>query len=226
MDTVLIVDDDASIRLMLKEFLVEKGYKVGTATDGRNALFVSRELSPDIILLDVMMPELDGFDFVRAFRKESEIPVIMITAKVDEPDKLTGLQLGADDYVTKPFSMSEVEARIQAVLRRVRGTQGTASRLSLRGVVLDRATRQVTIDGEAVSLTVTEFELLATLMEYPGRVFSRDDLLERLHGFGIDGVARTIDVHVRNLRSKIEPDPPNPTYVSTVYGIGYRFGSD
>lgn len=226
MDTVLIVDDDASIRLMLKDFLVGRGYKVGTAVDGRNALFVSRELSPDIILLDVMMPELDGFDFVRAFRKESSTPIVMVTARVDEPDKLEGLHLGADDYVTKPFSLNEIEARIQAILRRVRGIADTSSRHAVRGVVLDRATRQVMVGGSAVSLTTTEFELLATLIENPGRVFSRDSLLECLHGFDVDGVARTIDVHIRNLRSKIEPDPPKPVYITTVYGVGYRFAAD
>ncbi len=224
---VLIVDDDASIRMMLQDYLVEKGYSVGTATDGRNALFVAREFEPDIILLDVMMPELDGFDFVRAFRNESSVPVIMITAKVDEPDKLTGLGLGADDYVTKPFSLKELEARIQAVLRRVRGPIDQSGRLAARDIVLDRLTHTVTVAGADVDLTTTEFEMLAVLLKAPGRVFSREALLEKLDsdndGFGSDAVPRTIDVHVRNLRSKLEPDPSNPTYVVTVYGVGYRF---
>lgn len=223
MAAILVIDDDISIRTMLREYLTEKGYTVATATNGREGLFVARESNPDLVLLDIMMPEMDGHAFINNFRTESNAPVILLTARVDESDKVEGLDLGADDYVTKPFSLKELNSRIQAVLRRSHAASDPTDVIRAFGITLDRSRRTVVADGKGLALTPTEFELLASLMEAPGRVHTRASLLENLHRYGIDGVERTIDVHVRNLRAKLEPDSRNPRYVLTVHGIGYRF---
>ena len=167
-----------------------------------------------------MMPNLDGFEFMRVFRRDQATPVILLTARVAETDKVVGLELGADDYVTKPFGMQELVARIRAVLRRA--TPAPAAALRAGDLALDRATREVTVADRPVSLTPSEFELLATVLEAPGRVFTREQLLERSQGGEYEGVERTIDVHIRNLRRKIEPDPSRPRYIETVFGVGYR----
>jgi DNA-binding response OmpR family regulator len=219
--TILVVDDHASVRTLVKDYLTEHGYRVVTAADGQEALTIARVERPDLILLDVMMPNLDGFEFMRIFRRGQATPVILLTARVAETDKVVGLELGADDYVTKPFGMQELVARIRAVLRRANPGRAAAG-LRVGDLALDRATREVTVAGRPVALTPSEFELLATLMESPGRVFTREQLLERLQGGEYEGVERTIDVHVRNLRRKIEPDPSRPRYVETVFGVGYR----
>jgi DNA-binding response OmpR family regulator len=223
--TILVVDDKASVRTLVREYLTSEGYRVVTAENGRDALYAARHEHPDLVLLDIMMPEIGGYEFLRAYRRESETPVILLTARLDESDKVLGLELGADDYVTKPFGMRELVARIHAVLRRTRRGTTPADLLRVAGVTLDRGRRLVTVSGSEVHLTPTEFDLLATLMSAPGRVYSRSDLLERLQGIAFEGVERTIDVHVRNLRRKIEPDPGNPRYVETVFGVGYRFCS-
>jgi DNA-binding response OmpR family regulator len=223
MKTILVVDDNPSVRTLVREYLTEQGLRVVTADNGQNALFTARQEKPDLILLDIMMPEMDGYQFVSAYRKESDAPIILLTAKLEETDKVLGLELGADDYVTKPFGMRELLARIRAVLRRVGADSLQSATLNVADVSLDHDTRNVRVDGKSVDLTPSEFDLLAALMESPGRVFSRADLLIKLQGSTFEGVERTIDVHVRNLRTKIEPDPANPRYIETVFGVGYRF---
>lgn len=223
-ETVLIVDDHQSVRTLVADYLGEQGYRVLTASDGNEGLIVARRARPDLVLLDVMMPGLDGFGFLQAFRRDMTAPVILLTARVEETDKVVGLELGADDYVTKPFGMKELVARIRAVLRRIAVAKQPAADeiLHVGNLVLNRATRDVTVAEQQVSLTPSEFTLLHVLMGSPGRVFTREQLLEQLQGNAYEGVERTIDVHIRNLRRKIEPDPTNPRYVETVFGAGYR----
>jgi len=199
---------------------------VVTAGDGQEALFVTRYEKPDLILLDLMMPAMDGYEFMRAHGKERDTPIIILTAKLEENDKVLGLELGADDYITKPFSMRELTARVRAVLRRTGQRQPRAEVLRASDIALDRYDRVVTVADRRVDLTPCEFDLLSTLMSAPGRAFSRLELLDRVQGASFEGYERTIDVHVRNLRTKIEPDPGDPRYVETVYGIGYRFSTD
>lgn len=222
--TILVVDDTASVVRLLREYLSEHGYRIVSATDGREALYVARHEKPDLVLLDIMMPEMDGFEFMKNFRKERDTPVIMLTARLEETDKVIGLELGADDYVTKPFGMSELVARIRAVMRRY-AQQGevTPDILRVGDVVVDKTTRVVKVKEQSVDLTPSEFEILTVLMGAVGRVYSRSELLDSLRQDAFERVERTIDVHIRNLRSKIEPDPANPTYIMTVFGVGYRF---
>ncbi len=225
--TILVVDDKESLRTMVKSYLTQEGFRVVTAANGRDALFVAREEKPDLILLDLMMPEMGGYEFMRTHSREADTPTIILTAKLEESDKVLGLELGADDYVTKPFSMRELTARIRAVLRRAGKTPPEAEVLRARDVVLDRNSRTVQVGSRLLTnLTPSEFDLLAALMSVPGRVYSRADLLELLQGVSFEGYERTIDVHVRNLRTKLEPDPANPTYIETVYGVGYRFAAE
>ncbi len=223
--TLLIVDDEANLREMLKMYLEQEGFRVLTAPNGRVALPIAREQKPDLIILDLMMPEMGGYDFMRTYAKDARTPVIMLTAKVEDSDKIVGLELGADDYVIKPFNVRELIARVRAVLRRAQGATAADAKdfLSVSDITLDRAMRTVEVAGAAVELTKSEFDLLATLMALPGRVFSRLDLLDSLSGDAFEGYERTIDQHVRNLRSKIEPDSRHPIYIETVYGMGYRF---
>jgi two-component system alkaline phosphatase synthesis response regulator PhoP len=224
--TILIVDDKASVRKLVREYLTEEGFRVVTAENGQEALFAARHEKPDLILLDIMMPEMGGYDFMRVYAREKDTPIILLTAKLEESDKVLGLELGADDYVTKPFSMRELVARIRAILRRIEKSISPTEVLRAADVTLDRGSRQVTVGDHAVHLTPTEFDLLATLMSAPGRVFSRLDLLEHLQGIAFEGAERAIDVHIRNLRTKIEPNPGNPRYVETVFGVGYRFSAE
>lgn len=220
---ILVVDDKPQIRTLLKTYLTEEGFAVVTAGDGQQGLITARHEKPDLVILDLMMPEMGGYEFMRIFNREAETPVIILTAKVEENDKVLGLELGADDYVTKPFSPRELTARVRAVLRRV-GKGATAGKiLRAADITLDRSTRLVKVGDRMVELTPSEFELLATLMAAPGRAFSRLELLERTQGDAYAGYERTIDVHIRNLRAKIEPGTSHPRYIETVYGIGYRF---
>jgi DNA-binding response OmpR family regulator/class 3 adenylate cyclase len=221
--TILVVDDKASVRTLVREYLTEAGFNVLTARDGREALMRARQERPDLILLDIMMPEMDGYEFIRAYRRDYQTPIILLTARLEETDKVLGLELGADDYVTKPFGMRELVARIRAVLRRVGQELPPAEVLRVADIVLDRGSRAVEVAGRPVQLTPSEFDLLAALMAVPGRVFSRQDLLMELRGAAFESVERTIDVHIRNLRAKIEPNPAQPCYVETVFGVGYRF---
>ena len=223
--TILMVDDQMSVRTLVQEYLTAEGYHVVVAANGREALYAARYEEPDLILLDIMMPEMGGYDFIRAYRKDHDTPIILLTARLDETDKVLGLELGADDYVTKPFGMRELVARIHAVLRRT-GRQGAqADVLRVGAITLDRSARTVTVAESPVSLTPSEFTLLETLMSDPGRAFSRLDLLEALQGIALEGAESTINVHIRNLRCKIEPDPGRPSYVETVFGVGYRLSS-
>ena len=223
--TILIVDDHADVRTVLNDYLTDVGYTVYMARHGREAMLAARQIKPDLILLDIAMPQMDGLEFLRSYRQDRTTPVIMLTGRGQESDKVLGLELGADDYVTKPFGMPELLARIRAVLRR--GDRGQPTEvLRAADIVLDRGQHSVKVGGRAVSLTPTEFELLAALMAVPGRVLSRGQLLERLQGFVSETLERSIDVHIRHLRAKIEPDPSQPHYIQTVFGIGYRLGKD
>ncbi len=221
--TILVVDDKANVRSLLREYLTEQGFRVVTAENGRIALFTARQEKPDLILLDIMMPEMDGSEFIRAHRKEADTPIILLTARLEEMDKVLGLELGADDYVTKPFGMRELLARVHAVLRRSGRDETGEEVLRVADVMLDRNGRRVTVAGREVDLTPSEFDLLAILMASPGRAFPRLELLEHLQGTALEGAEKTVNVHIRNLRTKIEPDPGSPRYIETVFGIGYRF---
>jgi DNA-binding response OmpR family regulator len=221
--TILVVDDEKHIVNLVRAYLEEAGFRVVTAPDGRQALFAARHERPDLVILDLMMPEMDGWEFTRRFRQESEAPVIMLTARVEDVDKILGLELGADDYVTKPFSPREVVARVRAVLRRSLQTPAPPEVLRADDLVLDMEAHTVTRAGEVIDLTPTEFNLLAALMERPGRVMSRLELLEAAQGDAYEGYERTVDVHVKNLRRKLEPDHKDPRYILTVFGVGYKF---
>jgi DNA-binding response OmpR family regulator len=223
--TILVVDDDNELRHLVKSYLSEEGFRVSTAADGREALFVARQDKPSLIILDLMMPEMGGYEFMRAYTREGDAPIIMLTAKVEESDKVLGLELGADDYVTKPFSLRELTARVRAVLRRAGKGTFDAEILRAADITLDVSGHVTTIGDQRVDLTPSEFVLLATLMASPGRTFSRLELLDQLQDSAYEGYERTIDVHIRRLRTKIEPDPRNPRHIETVFGFGYRFAA-
>ncbi len=221
--TILVVDDDARIVKLVRDYLERAGFDVLTARDGETALQLARREQPDLIVLDLMLPGMDGLDVCRRLRWESGVPIIMLTARVEEVDRVVGLELGADDYVTKPFSPREVVARVRATLRRVSGELGPATVIRAGDVELDTAALTATVAGQPVDLTPTEFQLLATLARQPGRIFTREQLLEAIHGVAFDGYDRSVDSHIKNLRRAIEPDPRQPHYIQTVYGVGYRF---
>lgn len=224
--TVLVVDDEKRLVSLVQNYLVQDGYRVVTAYDGQEALVVAKREKPDLIILDIMMPRMDGYEFMRRQHRESDIPTILLTARVDDEEKVVGLELGADDYITKPFRPRELMARVHAVLRRAEKAQPRANVLRVRDIQLDRETRMVMVGSTVVELTPSEFDLLAELMSTPGRVFSRLDLLDALQGVRYEGYERTIDTHIKNLRAKIEHDPRAPQYIETVYGIGYRCQKD
>lgn len=221
--SILVVDDEKRILSLLKAYLEQQGFAVVTAANGQDALYLARQQKPDLIILDVLMPEMDGFEFMRQHRKERETPIILLTAKVEEDDKVIGLELGADDYVTKPFSPRELTSRVRAVLRRTGQGLPQIDILRQGGVTLDRNNHLVKVDEEVVDLTPSEFDLLAALMAAPGRTFTRLELLDQIQDTAFAGYARTIDVHIKNLRAKIEMDPRQPRYIETVYGLGYRW---
>lgn len=222
---ILLVDDEPLILKGLRFSLQQEGYEIDQAADGEEALEKIRENAYDLVLLDVMLPKLSGIEVCQQVRETSDVPIIMLTAKGEDMDKILGLEFGADDYMTKPFNILEVKARIKSILRRtavVRGPQKT--QLSEGGLFLDSQTRSVEVDGSPVNLTVKEFDLLQYFMASPGRVFTREELLENVWGYEYMGDFRTVDVHIRRLRSKIEPDPDKPQYVVTKWGVGYYFG--
>ena len=221
--TIMVVDDETRLVSLVESYLAQEGYHVVTANNGKEALRVAQQDKPDLIILDLMMPEMGGYEFMRVYSREADTPVIILTAKLDENDKVLGLELGADDYVTKPFSPRELAARVRAVLRRLEKQGEGSDILRAEAIYLDRAGRIITVNGQNIDLTPSEFDLLATLMAAPGRVFSRLELLDRLQGSAYEGYERTIDVHIRNLRAKIEADPSSPHYIETAYGAGYRF---
>ena len=224
--TVLMVDDKREIRDLVSAYLGQDGFNVVTAADGQEALYAARNERPDLIILDLMMPEMGGYEFMRIYSKEADTPIIILTAKVEESERVLGLELGADDYVTKPFSPRELAARVRAVLRRVHKQADVPLHLHVGDIILDQTMRTVTVNDRRVDLTPSEFDLLTVLLASPGRVYSRIELLDRLQGDAYEGYERTIDVHVRNLRTKIEPDASNPRYIETVFGVGYRFTPD
>jgi len=215
---ILLIDDEPQITEICRDYLKAAGYDVVTAHNGKDGLSAARREKPDLIVLDLMLPEMDGFDVCRAIRRESEVPIIMLTARVEETDKLIGLELGADDYITKPFSPRELVARVKVVLRRV-GADSSAEVIRVGDVSLNRAHYQVQGKTRNITLTPTEFEILATLMSQPGRIFSRSQLLNAAHGVAFESYERAIDSHIRNLRRKLEPDD----FIVTVHGVGYKF---
>ncbi len=222
MTTILIVDDEPKIVQLARDYLQHAGFTVLSAGDGKSALAMARNAKPDLIVLDLALPELDGLDVTRTLRKESPVPIIMLTARGEESDKLVGLELGADDYMTKPFSPKELVARVRAVLRRWESARVAGDVLRVGDLTLDLPRMQATMGTRAVDLTPTEFQLLATLAKYPGRVFTRGQLLDALHGVAFESYERAIDAHVKNVRRKIEPDARRPRYILSVYGVGYK----
>ena len=221
--TIMVVDEEKRLVSLVKNYLVQEGYRVLYANNGKEALPIANQEKPDLIILDIMMPEVDGYEFMREHRKEADTPIILLTARVEDDERVIGLELGADDYITKPFRPRELVARVRAVLRRAGKSEPMGVVLQVADITLDRDTRLITVAGHSVDLTPSEFDLLAALMTSPGRVYSRLDLLDILQGIRYEGYERTIDTHIKNLRAKIEPEPRTPTYIETVYGVGYRF---
>jgi two-component system alkaline phosphatase synthesis response regulator PhoP len=222
---ILVVDDDVKTVELVKLYLNRDGYRVITAYDGVEALRLARESHPDLIVLDLMLPGLDGLEVCQTIRNESDVPIIMLTAMTTEEDRLTGLDLGADDYVTKPFSPKELAARVRAVLRRTpdEALQRGPAEINYGELTLNFVKHEASLTGKPLILTPAEFKLLGALAREPGRVFSRGQLIEKAFGYDFDSFDRTIDVHILNLRRKLEPDPKHPTYIKTVYGAGYKF---
>jgi two-component system alkaline phosphatase synthesis response regulator PhoP len=222
MKTVLVVDDEREIAQIARDYLRHAGYAVVTASDGASALELARARRPDLVVLDLGLPALDGLDVARALRRDSSVPIIMLTARVEESDRLLGLELGADDYITKPFSPRELVARVKAVLRRTEALPA-GDLLHVADLTIDLSRMTVTRGGTAIELTPTEFKLVAALARQPGRVFTRVQLLDAVRGTAVESFDRAIDAHVKNIRAKLEADPRNPRYLLTVYGVGYKF---
>ena len=221
--SILVVDDEPHIVRLARDYLERAGFTVSTAGDGPAALREARAGHPDLVILDLGLPGLDGLDVARALRRDSTVPIIMLTARTDESDRIVGLELGADDYVTKPFSPKELVARVRAVLRRVEAASAPADVIRIGDIELDVPRMRSTVAGRRVELTPTEFELLATMARQPGRVFTRSQLLDAVHGVAFESYERAIDAHVKNIRRKLEPEPHAPRYLLTVFGVGYRF---
>ena len=222
-ETILVADDEPQITRVVRGYLEQAGYRVVTAYDGEEALYLARREKPDLVVLDLQMPKVDGLEFTRRIRADRPaIAIIMLTARVEETDRIVGLEMGADDYVTKPFSPRELVARVKAVLRRTQAAAPPPDVLRVGPLTLDRAQHTVTLEGEPIDLTPMEFDILATLMEAPGRVFSRADILEATQGVAFAAYERTVDAHIKNLRQKLEPDHSEPRTILTVRGAGYR----
>lgn len=222
MTTILVVDDEPKIAQLARDYLEHAGFRVVTAADGREALRAVSRDRPDLVVLDLRLPDMDGLDVTRTLRKASAVPIVMLTARDDESDKLIGLELGADDYMTKPFSPKELVARVRAVLRRGALAQVAGETLRVGELVVDQARMRASVGGRPVDLTATEFQLLLAVARSPGRVFTRSQLLDALHGVALEAYERAIDAHVKNIRRKLEPDPRRPQYLLTVYGVGYK----
>lgn len=223
---ILVVDDDKAIVKVVRSYLEQAGFEVRSAYDGETAIHMLRSEKPDMLVLDLMLPDRDGWEITRLIRADATMgatPIIMLTARVEDTDKIIGLELGADDYITKPFNAREIVARVRALLRRAQFAQSAPPALLRLGLlVLDVDQRLLTIDDKPMDLTRTEFTLLQILMANPGHTFTRDELLEKSMGYAYEGMGRTLDTHMSNLRKKIEPDPSAPIYIQTVYGVGYR----
>ena len=223
MTSVLVVEDELKIARLVRDYLTEAGYHVALANDGRSGLAAVRSERPDLVILDIGLPGMDGYDVTRAIRSSSATPIIMLTARNEETDRVIGLELGADDYVVKPFSPRELVARVKAVLRRSSGALPTEL-IRADDLVIDIAKRTVERDNERIELTASEFEILRHMASQPGRVFTRGQLLEAVRGVSFESYERSIDAHVKNIRKKLEPDPRHPRYITTIHGVGYRFG--
>ena len=223
MPSVLVVDDERQIAAIARDYLTRAGFSVAVAGDGPTGLEMARQKRPDLVVLDLGLPGLDGLEVARELRRESDVPIIMLTARVDEQDRLRGFEIGADDYMTKPFSPRELVARVSSVLRRARYDPERTTRFEVTDLSIDSARMRVERKGLAIDLTATEFQLLAALARHPGRVFTRAQLLDAVRGAEVDSFERAIDAHVKNIRRKLERDPHRPRYVLTVYGIGYKF---
>ena len=223
MKTILVVDDEPKITQVARDYLEHAGFAVVTAFDGKSALAAVRLHKPDLIVLDLGLPEMDGLDVTRHVRRDSNVPIIMLTARGDESDKLVGLELGADDYVVKPFSPKELVARVRAVLRRLESESTRGAVIRAGDLVLDEPRLKVTLGERNIEVTPTEFQLLAVLARQPGRILTRAQLLDAVRGVAFESYERAIDAHIKNLRKKIEPDPRDPQYILTVYGVGYKF---
>jgi len=221
--TVLVVDDEPKIVEVVGDYLRRAGFSVNTAADGNGAVASARARPPDLVVLDLGLPGLDGLDVARELRRASPVPIIMLTARGDETDRVLGLELGADDYIVKPFSPRELLARVRAVLRRTEGFPTAQERFVVADVAIDTSRREVTVGERAVELTATEFDLLVLLARQPGRVFTRAQLLGAIHGVVVESYERTVDAHIKNLRRKLEPLPREPRYLLTVHSVGYRF---
>ncbi len=222
-EVILVVEDEPKMVKLARDYLERNNYRVVTAGDGRTALAVFRDERPNLVVLDLNLPGMDGLDVCRALRRESDVPIIMLTARAEEMDRLIGLELGADDYITKPFSPRELVARVRAVLRRVKGDVYQPGLLRSGDLEIDLQGYRVSRNGDEISLSRTEFNLLALLAQHPGQTFTRAQLLNRLHGVAYDGYDRSIDAHIKNLRRKLEIDGADPQYILTVYGVGYKF---
>lgn len=225
-ELILVVDDEQRIVRQARDYLEHGGFRVIEAHDGKQALAMARQAKPDLIVLDLNLPGMDGLDVCRALRRESETPIIMLTARVEETDRLIGLELGADDYITKPFSPRELVARVRVILRRVNRDVTQAGLLRAADLEIDLNGHRVLRQGEPVHLSRTEFNLLAVLAQHPGQTFSRAQLIDRLHNISFQGFDRSIDAHIKNLRRKLEPDASAPRYVLTVFGVGYKFAEE
>jgi two-component system alkaline phosphatase synthesis response regulator PhoP len=229
MPRILVVDDDKQIVRLIQSYLERASYQVLTAYDGETALHTIRRERPDLVVLDLMLPNRDGWEITRIVRSDPNLvalPIIMLTARVDDTDKIVGLELGADDYIAKPFNPHEVVARVRAVLRRATGAAVKPHLIQVGGLKMDVDRHEVTLNGAPVELTLTEFDLLKVLMEQGGHAFTRMELVEKGLGYNFEGLDRTVDSHIKNLRRKIEPNPSQPTYIETVYGVGYRLRRD
>jgi two-component system alkaline phosphatase synthesis response regulator PhoP len=222
-ETILVVDDEPRIVKLARDYLEKDGFRVITASDGLSALDAARRQRPDLVVLDLMLPEMDGWEVCRALRRETDVPIIMLTARAEETDQVAGLELGADEYVTKPFSPRTLVARVRALLRRAQGRLVSPRQICIAGLVIDLEQYRVTRDGEVLHLTPNEFKLLVVLAQHPGQVLSREQMIEYLHGVMASSFDRSVDSHVKNLRRKLEVDPINPRYIFTVYGVGYQF---
>jgi len=223
MPSVLVVDDERQIAAIARDYLTRAGFSVSVASDGQTGLEMARQKRPDLVVLDLGLPKLDGLEVARALRRDSDVPIIMLTARVDEQDRLRGFEIGADDYMTKPFSPRELVARVSSVLRRARYDPERTRAFDVTDLSIDSARMRVERQGVAIDFTGTEFQLLAALARHPGRVFTRAQLLDAVRGAEVDSFERAIDAHVKNIRRKLERDPHRPRYVLTVYGIGYKF---
>lgn len=221
--TVLVVEDERDIARLVRDYLHQAGFAVLEAADGEAAIALARSQRPDMVVLDLGLPKLDGLDVTRRLRAASSVPIIMLTARAEETDRIVGLELGADDYVTKPFSPRELIARIRAVLRRADATLGASEVVRAGPIEIDVPRRSVTVNDTRIELTTTEFELLLAMARQPGRVFTRAQLLDAVHGVSFESYERSVDAHIKNLRKKIEPDPSRPSLLLTAYGVGYRF---